>query len=441
MPPTGFSASKIRAVIFAAGSDGDIHPHLGLASELAARGHEVLFLTSFDYLDLARSCGFEALSIIDADEKAHFESATGFNPIRKIRSRSAFFSRKVSAICEFVASRLDKHSILISPPFASPIAKLLHLRYRVPYVSTVLSPANLCSLRNPPAFKSGEWFSSLPSPARRLLFRGTESLIIDPGFRWLLRDLLRTMRVPPPHRVLSEWCHSPQKILGLFAEWFCPRAQDWPPQLVLTGFPLFHPSVGEEELSADLEYFLNAGPPPVVFTAGTETRTVQNFFDTALRAAQSLGLRAVFLSRLGDQLPVLPATIHYESYASLQLLLPRTAAIVHHGGIGTAAQAMHAGIPQLIFPGRLDQFDNAQHIEKLGCGLGEKNLRDNASATEKLGRLLRSPEIAHACQTLRDRMAPGPRACSRATDVIEDLWHSTHLARHAPSSSIQSIAS
>jgi rhamnosyltransferase subunit B len=435
IPPTPLSVSKIRAFILAAGSDGDLHPHLGVASEFAARGHEVLFLTTFDYLDLARSCGFEAVSIIAEREKDEFESARGLNPVGRVRSRCNFFAHKVSAICELVAARLDERSILISPPFACPVAKLLHLRYGVPYVSTVLSPASLCSLRNPPAFKSGEWFSRLPQPARRILFRSAESLIIDPGFRWLLGDLLRTMQVPAPHRVMSEWSWSPLRILGLFADWFCPASQDWPPQLVLTGFPLFHPHADDEDLSPGLRGFLGAGPAPVVFTAGTEAKTVRNFFDIARRTAQSLGLRAVFLSRLGDQLPSLPDTIHYETYASLRLLLPRSAGIVHHGGIGTTAEAMRAGIPQLILPGRLDQFDNARHVERLGCGLVEKNCFDSAAATDKLRQLLRSPEVAQACRPLRDRVAPGARACSRAADVIEEVWLSAHLAHLAPPSS------
>lgn len=395
---------------------------------MAARGHEVLFLTSFDYLELAHSCGFDALSIIDAPDKTVFESAKSLSPIRRIRSRCDFFSRKITSLCELVASRLDEQTILISPPFASPLARLLHVRYGVPCVSTLLSPASLCSLRNPPAFRSGEWFARLPWPARKMLFHSMESLVIDPGFRWLLKDLLRSMQVPPPRRVMSKWSYSPQKILGLFPEWFCAKAQDWPSQLELTGFPLFHPRADEEKvLSADLRRFLQAGSPPVVFTAGTETKTVRSFFEIALRTAQPLGIRAVFLSRLGDQLPILPDTIHYESYASLELLLPQSAAIVHHGGIGTTAQALRAGIPQLILPGRLDQFDNAQHAENLGCALVEKNLRNSTAATEKLRRLLEAPSVARASRALRDRIVSGSTACSRDADVIEEVWYAARM--------------
>jgi rhamnosyltransferase subunit B len=418
---TDLSHSTIRAIIFAAGSDGDIHPHLGLAAELARRGHHVIFLTSFDYVDLACSCGFEVVSIMDVSDKAAFEAAQDLSPVRQIRSRCDFFSRKVSAICELVASRLDERSVLVAPPFAWPIAKLLHICHRVPYVSTVLSPASLCSRRDPPAFKSGAWFSRLPSSMRRLLFGGMEYLLVDPAFQWLVKDLLRTMHVPAPHRVISKWSHSPQKVLAMFPEWFCPRPADWPAHLVFAGFPLFHPRAAAAELPAGLRRFLESGPPPVVFTAGTETRTARDFFAIALRTAQTLGRRAVFLSRLGDQLPSLPDSIHYERYVSLELLLPRTAGIVHHGGIGTAARAMQAGIPQLILPARLDQFDNARHIEKLGCGLAGNNLLDHAAVEQKLRWMLDSSQMAERCRSLRDRLIAGSLACRRAADIIEQL--------------------
>lgn len=415
------SVSKIRAIVFAAGSHGDIHPQLGIASELAARGHELLVLTSFEYLDLARSCGFETLSIIDKDDNNDFEDARRLSAIERVRSRCRFFARKISAICEMVGPELDERSVLVAPPCAYPVAKMLHLAFGVPYVSTVLSPSALCSLQNPPAFKSGKWFSQLPWPARRFLFRGAESLIIDPGFRWLLKDRLRSMGLGRPRRVMTEWSRSPQRILGLFPDWFCPWAPDWPRQLVLTGFPLFHPRAQGEELPMPLKQFLDAGPAPVVFTPGTETKTGRAFFDAALRAVQNLGLRSLFLTRLGDQLPSLPGTIHYERYASLQLLLPRCAGIVHHGGIGTAAQAMQAGIPQLVLPGCLDQFDNAQHIRNLGCGVIGKNLSDHQALAEQLRCLLHAPEIANACRSLQRRMIPGPSACTHAADLIEQV--------------------
>lgn len=429
----------MKVIFLSAGSDGDIHPHLGLGCELTARGHEVLFLTSFEYIDMARECGFDALSVLRPEDKQQFDHAEKLSITSKVRLRCKFFSRKIAEIFELAAGQLDKRSIIVCPPFGYAVAKLLHLRYGVPYVSTVLSPASLCSLIDPPAFKSGEWFSRLPYAARKLLFRGAEQFFIDPIFRIVLRDVIRKLDLPRPHRVMREWCYSQQRILGLFPDLFCPKPDDWPTQLALTGFPLFNQPLfnqGTEraELPPGLNRFLSAGAPPVVFTPGTETRNARTFFEAAVRAAEETGSRGVLLTRLADQLPPLPATICHEDYAPLHLLIPEAAVVVHHGGIGTTAQCLRAGVPQLVVPGRLDQFDNAQHVERLGCGRVLKNNLDSRAMVENLRCLLTSPQVRDACRSVRLRMEPGATACSRAADVIEETFQAA-----SPALSLQRI--
>lgn len=422
-------SDTIKVIFLAAGSDGDIHPHLGVGRELMARGHQVLFLTSFDYVDMARECGFESLSVLGPADKQQFDLAENVGAPAKVRSRFRYFSRKVAEICEQVACRLDGRSIIVCPPFGYTMAKLLHLRYGVPYVSTALSPASLCSLIRPPAFKSGDWFLRLPYPTRKLIFRGAEQFVIDPIFRGVLRELIREMDVPRPNRILSEWWYSPQRILGLFPDWFCPKPDDWPGPLALTGFPLFHRKAEESKLPPGLCRFLEAGAPPVVFTPGTETRDARTFLEAAVGAAEASGNRAVLLTRLADQLPPLPPTVCHENYAPLHLLLPKAGAVVHHGGIGTTAQCLRAGIPQLVVPGRLDQFDNAQHVERLGCGRAQRNHLDSRAMAENLQYLLTAPEVRAACRSAQARMEPGTVTCSRAADIIEQTFRETQAFR------------
>lgn len=417
----------MKTIIFAAGSDGDIHPHLGLGCELRARGHQVIFITTFDYVEMARECGFEVLSFLGKDEKQDLiRQAEGLGAIAKIKGLCRFLAGKVSEICELVVNRLDEESILIAPPFFYAVARLLHAKYGTPYVSTVLVPAHLYSLKNPPSFKSTQWFSGLPYSIRKSLFRGGERLIIDPFFRMLLKDSMRKMDLPLPERVISEWWYSPQKIVGLFYDWFCPAPEDWPEQVTLSGFPLFHPNKSEQQLSSGLSQFLDAGSPPIVFTAGTETQKPRAFFEAALKTVQTLGVRSVFLTRFTNQLPQLPDTIRHENYTSLQLLLPKASLLVHHGGIGTTAQALRAGIPQLILPGWSDQLDNAQHIERLNCGLVQRNSLGGVEIIEKLQYLLTAPQVKNACRIAQIRMDPGAKACSRAIDAIEETFHSVN---------------
>jgi rhamnosyltransferase subunit B len=420
----------MKVIIFASGSDGDIHPHLGIGRELVARGHHVAFITTFNYVDVARECGFEVLSFFDQNEKQDLARSTeSLGAIAKIKRYCRSYSAKTAEVCELVAGRLDDQSILIAPPFAYPVARLLHSKYGTPYVSTVLAPVNLLSRRDPPAIKSLQWYSALPYWARKLLFNGTERLLVDPALRMLLKESVRKLDLPMPSRTLSEWGYSPQRVMGLFPDWFSPPPADWPAQITLTGFPLFDPNMGKQTLSAGLSQFLDAGPPPVVFTAGTGTKDPHLFFETALKSVQTLGVRGVFLTRLTDQLPPLPDTVWQEGYTSLNLLLPQSSIFVHHGGSGTAAMALSAGIPQLLVPTEeMGQLDNAHRIERLGCGLVQQNIQqnslDSSSVTKKLEYLLTAPQVRDACRSAQDRIEPSAKACGRAADVIEETFRS-----------------
>jgi UDP:flavonoid glycosyltransferase YjiC (YdhE family) len=84
-------------------------------------------------------------------------------------------------------------------------------------------------------------------------------------------------------------------------------------------------------------------------------------------ACRRLGRRGLLLSRYRDQLPAdLPPGVRHFDYVPLSRVLPRAAALVSHGGIGTLSQALAAGIPQLIMPLGFDQFDNAARLGRLG---------------------------------------------------------------------------
>ena len=143
---------------------------------------------------------------------------------------------------------------------------------------------------------------------------------------------------------------------------------DWPAQLRLTGFPLYDEAEAHTT-SDDFEAFLNAGPPPILFTPGSANRAAAQFFAAASTATERLGRRALFLTGYPDQLPSnLSANIHHARYVPFSHVLPRCAAIVHHGGIGTCAQGLAAGVPQLTMPLGFDQPDNTTRLWRLGVG-------------------------------------------------------------------------
>ena len=129
---------------------------------------------------------------------------------------------------------------------------------------------------------------------------------------------------------------------------------------------LFDADTGEP-LPPAVERFLEEGSPPLVFVPGSANRQASRFFRTAVDACQYLGRRGLLLTRYRAQLPaVLPKEVLWFDYVPLGRLLPRALGLVHHGGIGTAAQGLAAGLPQLIMPMAYDQPDNANRLESLG---------------------------------------------------------------------------
>jgi rhamnosyltransferase subunit B len=103
----------------------------------------------------------------------------------------------------------------------------------------------------------------------------------------------------------------------------------------------------------------------------------------------------------------------------MSTLLPRSAALVHHGGIGTAAQALAAGIPQLVVPFAYDQFDNAERLRHLGCGASVKTLAAQDPAQRKLRHLLESATVHTACKHHQALIEPGRIAATRAVELVE----------------------
>ncbi|MDD3484410.1 glycosyltransferase [Azovibrio restrictus] len=205
----------------------------------------------------------------------------------------------------------------------------------------------------------------------------------------------------------------------MFPAWFAQPQEDWPQPLVLADFPLYdHGEV--QPLSPELLRFIEAGPPPVGISAGTATASAQQFFQTSIAACQAAGLRAILLSPFAGHIPQnLPDGIMHVSYAPYGSLLPRLAAFVHHGGIGSTSQALRAGVPQLIRPVAYDQFHNSARTVELGVGrellVKQYTLRDVAKV---LSTLTDDPAIKQRCKEVAQRFGEN-NGIKIAADAIE----------------------
>ena len=197
---------------------------------------------------------------------------------------------------------------------------------------------------------------------------------------------------------------------------------DWPAQTLVTGFPFYDQAEHGQGIDPDLERFLDAGPPPVVFTLGSSAvQHPGNFYHESLAAVRRLGCRAVLLlgsNALPGPLPL--GTVAFP-YAPFSRVFPRASVIVHSGGIGTCAQALAAGRPMLVVPFAFDQPDNAARLKRLGLArtIPRKHYTAQRLYTE-LEHLLKDPAYA-ARAALAARSIKKENGVRAACDAIESL--------------------
>lgn len=289
-----------------------------------------------------------------------------------------------------------------------------------PWASTVLSPMVFFSAHDVPVLAPLPFLAKLGA--------------LGPGFNtWFFRQLKKVSRswsrpvaelrrelgLAPGRDPLWEGQHSPHLVLAMFSPRFGPPQPDWPGNVHFTGFPFLDRA--DEPLDAELGRFVSAGEPPIVFTLGSSAvRVAGEFYPVAVRAARRLNRRAVLVAGPGARAlrAQLPSTMTAVEWASFPGLFARAAAVVHQGGVGTTAQVLRAGVPQMVMPFAHDQFDNAERVRRLGCGLILRRARlSESSLSSKLEALLADENTAAAARE-EGRRIREERGAAQAADLL-----------------------
>lgn len=405
------SSSNMHFLMCPLGTAGDIHPFLAIGCRLQQRGHRVSMISHTRFGPLIRSHGLDFIDL--NDEPAYSETHNNpdvWHPRRGSALGARFFLRHtMRPYYKAVADRYVPGRTITVSNHSGFGGRMAHDHLGVPYVTLQTSPAYAFSVLRPP--RHGFWSPSERSPLwlRRTYFWIGDRLVVDP----LLGPEINRFRAElglPPVRNLLRWQMSPQRIIGLFPKWFSdPRPEDWPAHLIESEFPLFDDA---ECLPDELAQFLRQGDPPIVFTPGTGVAHAADFFKAAVEACLRLGRRGLLLSRTLTHIPPsLPDRIRHFSYAPLGALLPHAAAMVYHGGIGTLAQTIRAGLPHVVMPMAHDQPDNADRLVRLGVGrLIWRRHFTGASLAQALRELLTDPDVSRRCRELAQRIPADPVA-------------------------------
>jgi len=373
--PLPLCSGMSRILITTCGSLGDLYPYVALGLGLRERGHDVVVGTSPCYQRKVESLGLEFHAVRPDSEwlndpvRVRRLSHPRWGLLRAGREWLMPALRESYTDTRAAAEGAD----LLVGMMACYATRLVAETTGIPWVSALHLPLGFFSACDVSVLDFA------PAPTRLLRRFGREfwGPVIWSGkraSRFLAKPWYRLrseLGLPPTSEgnPLAD-SHSPLLVLAMFSELLAPRQPDWPPQTVITGCPIYE---GDRPsgLTPELARFLDAGPPPIVFTLGTAVSMradAGRFYEHCRTCARLLNRRAVLVVGPGHQNP-LPATDDSAvtvAYAPFAEVFPRAAAIVHHGGIGTTSLAIRAARPALIVPFAWDQYDNADRAMRLG---------------------------------------------------------------------------
>ena len=412
----------MRFLVVAQGSYGDINPHAGIAVELKERGHEVVFIASEYFEPLTARLGLELVPTMSRAEYLRVVSHPDFKKITKAGQliTKSMVIPEIELIYKAIADRYQPGNTAVLAPFTAIGARLANEQLGVPLATLHLGPIYLRSVDFPSAM-SADRYRRLPLPLKKGL-RGAVEWYVDRLLGEETNRFRRKLGLAAVRPVRDRWLDSPELAVGMFPEWFWPYQPDWSPHVRLTGFPMFDGSA-PEGLRPEVEEFLAAGSPPVVVNALSALAGAREYVEKSVATLQLLGRRGILLSPFPDAIPKnLPPEIGYFGYVPHTPLLPRAAAILHQGGMGTTAKSMAAGIPQIVIPLFHDQFFNARQVTDLGLGAMLYGFQFKPARVAKiLGHLLGSEAVARNCAESAGRFR-GEDGAVLISNLVEETF-------------------
>ena len=425
-----------KVLLAAWGSAGDVAPLIGI--ELSKRGHDVTVLAMPVFESAVTDVGLSFVEVGSASVYRQLANPDFWTIGKPVGPEVADFMRtelpriRVDQYFEAIANLSQPgRTVIVAHPRASG-ARLAHERLGMPLALVEFSPCGLPSRFDPPhpPWPLPRWIKR-SNLARRATYRGLRvqralaRRVVGPRYPAELvgaavEERVRGLRTrlgpitPGAHDRAARSLN-----IGAWPDWFAPLQPDQPRNTVLVGFVfqgLGGPAAPPAGRGSD------RASRPLVFTVGSIAGDQHEFFSAAVEACRILDRPGVLVTRYRGQLPrALPPRVTHVEFAPFPELFAGAAAVVHHGGIGTVALALAAGIPQVVKPMNWDQFDNAFRMERLGVGrmIDARGLEPNRLA-RTLDSVLSSSDV-HARCAYWSRRVDRREGLVRSADVIDGM--------------------
>ena len=413
------------------GSLGDFYPYLAIALELKRRGYICCIATHKSYRKVIEGnhIEFHAIRPDLASDEVIRQTLDPVNGTENI-IKDYFLPCLEESYNDIIGATKDV-KVIISHPLAFAVS-LIAEKQGIPWISTGLAPISFLSAYDPPVVvtRRGKFYCRFFIPyIYRLIIEHEKQKIQH--LNNPINNLRSKLGLPKQLHPFIDGQHSLQLDLALFSYQFAKPQSDWTKSCQQTGFSFFESENSLYPLPEKFNQFLKNGEPPIVVTLGSAaiySDKAENFFSESIIAAKLLNKRIILIGKksalaANTLLSETSKQIYTCDYAPYEQVFPHCSVIVHHGGIGTTAQALRAGRPMLVVLFAYDQPDNAARASRLG--LAETIDLEEYKAekvVQKLRKLLKNKSYHRKAAEIGKQIHL-ENGTFAACDQIEDFLH------------------
>lgn len=356
--------------IVTSGSRGDVQPYVALGKALKDEGCPVRILASENFEKLVTDAGLLFASTGASMEEALASEAwrktlESGNFIKILRKMNQEMKLHADAYASVLPDALEGSELVIAGMSTMAVFPIVQ-KNKIPLIQAYVFPFSPTSAYSAPLFASLPFGNIL----NRLSFHLVRQIFWH-NTKLMNRKISDNIGVSSsgffgPFRALNE-----QGVPALYgySRYVLPQADDLPDNHYVTGYWFLDPSENWSP-PVDLLDFLESGTPPVYIGFGSMgSRNPQEAGQIALEALERSGQRGVLAAGWGGLTPSdVPDTVYLLESIPHSWLFPRMSAVVHHGGAGTTAAGLRAGVPSIIVPFMADQPYWGHHVHRLGVG-------------------------------------------------------------------------
>jgi UDP:flavonoid glycosyltransferase YjiC (YdhE family) len=417
--------SAVKFVLASYGTRGDVVPCAAIGRELVRRGHDVRMAVAPDLVGFVESAGLAAVACgpdartwqdVHRDFLTHLFRNFWKIPdlIRLGREDWRLLTQSWEEISTTLMSLADGADLLLALVIGQEAASNVAEYYDIPFAM----------LHTMPMRAHGQLLPFLPAPLVRSAMAVIEWLSwpVTKKFEDAQRRELGlpkatglwsrriTERGPLEIQAYDEVCFP-----GLAAEWAKSNGK----RPFVGALTMELPADADEEVLS----WIAAGRPPIFFGFGsTAVKSPADTVAMISAACAQLGERALICSAETDfsHVPHLDnvKVVGTMNYAAI---FPACRAVVHHGGAGTTAIGLRAGVPTLILPTFLDQTIWGARVKRLSVGTARRfSSTTRESLVADLRRIL-DPQCVARAREIATRMTKPAESVAAAADRVEDF--------------------